>query len=191
MRILAYCFMPNHWHLVLWPHTGPDLSRFVRWFTLTHTQRWHAHYHNTGTGHLYQGRFKSFPVEEDDHLYCLCRYVERNALRAALVKDRAEDWLWGSLSRRLLLAGREDELLSPWPVPYPEDWVERVNRPETEAELQPIRRSVKRGQPFGSDGWVERTAKRLGLGQTLRPQGRPPKTKPKAEPEIVQRSLFE
>ena len=82
-------------------------------------------------------------------------------------------------------------LLSDWPVPYPEDWVERVNRPETEAELQAIRQSVKRGQPFGSEGWVDQTAKRPGLGQTLRPQGRPPRSRPKVEPEIVQRSLFE
>jgi putative transposase len=97
MRILAYCLMPNHWHLVLWPEGGPDLSRFVGWLTLTHTQRWHAHYHNVGTGHLDQGRFKSFPVEGDDHFYTLCRHVEGNALRAGLLTGRAEDWPWCSL----------------------------------------------------------------------------------------------
>ena len=90
MRILAYCLLPNHWHLVFWPHEDRDLSRFMAWLTLTHTQRWHAHYHNVGTGHLYQGRFKSFPVQEDDHFYTVCRYVERNGLRAKLVSDRAE-----------------------------------------------------------------------------------------------------
>src|ERR1700722_7821231 len=93
MRVLAYCLMPNHWHLVLWPERGEDLSRFVSRLSQTHTQRWHAHYHNVGTGHLYQGRFKSFPVQEDGHFYSVCRYVERNALRAGLV-ERAEDWLW-------------------------------------------------------------------------------------------------
>src|SRR5262245_59493013 len=61
IRLLAYCVMSNHWHLVLWPRTDSELSRFVGWLTLTHTQRWHAHRHTTGTGHLYQGRFKSFP----------------------------------------------------------------------------------------------------------------------------------
>jgi putative transposase len=64
---------PNHWHLLLWPLQDSDLSRFMDWLSLTHTQRWHAHYHNVGTGHLYQGRFKSFPVQEDDHFYTVCR----------------------------------------------------------------------------------------------------------------------
>ena len=91
MRLLGYCLMPNHWHLVLWPEHDGDLSEFLRWLTVTHTQRYHAHYHTAGTGPLYQGRFKSFPVQEDEHLRTLLRYVERNALRAGLVR-RAEDW---------------------------------------------------------------------------------------------------
>lgn len=89
IRLLAYCVMPNHWHLVLWPRVDGDLSRFVGWLTLTHTQRWHAHRHTTGSGHLYQGRFKSFPVQTDEHFLAVCRYVERNPLRAGLV-SRAE-----------------------------------------------------------------------------------------------------
>jgi putative transposase len=67
VRLLAYCVMPNHWHLVLWPKADGELSRFLGWLTLTHAQRWHAHRHTAGTGHLYQGRFKSFPIQEDDH----------------------------------------------------------------------------------------------------------------------------
>lgn len=82
MRLLAYCVMPNHWHLVLWPHRDGDLSRFISWLTLTHTQRWHAYRQTVGTGHLYQGRFKSFVVQTDEHLMTVCRYyVERNAGR--------------------------------------------------------------------------------------------------------------
>ena len=65
MRLLAYCLMPNHWHLLLWPRHHGELADFVHWLTLTHTQRWHAHYHDVGSGHLYQGRYKSFPVQED------------------------------------------------------------------------------------------------------------------------------
>src|SRR5438105_15248968 len=86
MRLLAYCAMPNHWHLVVWPQHDGDLSEYLRWLTVTHTQRWHAHHHTSGTGPLYQGRFKSFPVQEDEHLLALCRYVERNPLRANMVK---------------------------------------------------------------------------------------------------------
>ena len=66
MRLLAYCVMPNHWHLVVWPRRDGDLSRFMNWLTLTHTQRWHQHRHTVGDGHVYQGRFKSFPVETSD-----------------------------------------------------------------------------------------------------------------------------
>ena len=75
MRLLAYCLMPNHWHLLVWPQADGDLSRFMAWVTLTHTQRWHAHRGSAGTGHVYQGRFKSFPVQEDEHFYTVCRYV--------------------------------------------------------------------------------------------------------------------
>jgi putative transposase len=91
MRLLAYCVMPNHFHLMLWPGGDGDLSRFMQWLTLTHIQRWHTHRHSTGSGHLYQGRFKSFHVQSDDHFLTVCRYVERNALRAKLV-PQSEDW---------------------------------------------------------------------------------------------------
>jgi putative transposase len=188
MRVLAYCLMPNHWHLVLWPEHGEDLSRFVGWLSQTHTQRWHAHYHNVGTGHLYQGRFKSFPVQEDGHFYSLCRYVERNALRAGLV-ERAEDWEWGSLWDRVHGDGGV-RLLSPWPVVFPDSWVEQVNEAQSERELQALRRCVKRGLPYGEKGWVETTARRLGLTQALRPLGRPRKRREKTE-EAVQRTLFD
>jgi len=173
MRILGYCLMPNHWHLVLWPEHDGDLSEFLRWLTVTHTQRYHAHYHSAGTGPLYQGRFKSFPIEEDEHLLRVIRYVERNALRAGLV-GHAEDWRWSSLWQRR--EGRADTLLAEGPLPLPAKWQQYVNRPETEAELEALRRSVRRGSPIGEASWVEQTAKRLGLEATLRPQGRPKKT---------------
>ena len=173
-RILGYCLMPNHWHFVLWPRAEGELTAFLRWLTHTHTQRWHAHYHTSGTGHLYQGRFKAFPVEEDEHLYTVLRYVERNPLRAGLVA-RAEDWRWSSLGRRH--SGREEKqpLLHAWPVPRPKGWAERVNRPQTNAEMEAIRQSVARGQPFGSESWRLRTVKRLGLEYTVRRPGRPRK----------------
>jgi putative transposase len=67
MRLLSYRLMPNHWHMVLRPRADGELSDFGHWLTLTHTQRWHAHYHNVGAGHLYQERFRSFPVATDEH----------------------------------------------------------------------------------------------------------------------------
>lgn len=172
IRITAYCLMPNHWHLLLWPRADGELSEVLRWITVTHTQRWHAHRHTAGTGPVYQGRFKSFPVQTDEHFLTVARYVERNALRAKLVA-RAEDWQWSSLWRRTQGDPNLTGFLSEWTVVRPHNWVAWVNHPEPAAELEAVRTSVQRGRPFGSETWVTRTAKRLGLGPTLRPRGRP------------------
>ncbi len=95
MRILAYCLMPNHWHAMLYPEHDGDFSRFTQWVTLTHTQRYHARTETVGYGHIYQGRYKSFPVHDDSYFFNAIRYVEQNAQRASLVR-RAEDWRWSS-----------------------------------------------------------------------------------------------
>lgn len=171
MRVVAYCIMPNHWHLVLWPRQDGDLSRFVGWITLTHTQRWHAHRRSAGFGHLYQGRFKSFPVQENEHFLIVCRYVERNPLRAGLV-TRAEQWRWSSLWQRTH-ATYPIGWLAPWPVQRPQDWLEWVNEPQTQAELESLRCSVQRGRPYGAGMWLEDAVRKHGLGRTLTPRGRP------------------
>lgn len=175
MRVLSYCVMPNHWHLVLWPRKDEDLSRFTGWLTLTHTQRWHAHRGTTGSGHVYQGRFKSFPVQNDEHFYTVCRYVERNPLRANLVAA-ADEWRWSSLFVwKHGTAEQKAKLLSDWPLPRKRGWAGHVNKPITESELTAIRRSVLRGNPYGSEQWSRRKIKQLGLESTVRPRGRPRK----------------
>lgn len=174
MQLPAYCVMPNHFHLVLWPRLDGELSLFMGWLTMTHTQRWHAHRHSAGTGHLYQGRFKSFPVQDDGHFLTLCRYVERNPLRAGLV-ERAEHWRWGSLWRRVAKNSGDGPLLQSWPVDRPSDWVKRVNTALSGSEEEALRRAIRRGQPYGDGQWQVATAARLGLTSTLRPIGRPKK----------------
>lgn len=173
MRLLAFTIMPNHWHLVLWPQGDGDLSEYMRWLTGTHSQRWHAFHGTAGTGALYQGRFKSFPVEKDDHFFQVCRYVERNALRVNLV-SRAEMWRWSSLWQ--WHNDRADTRLCAWPLPRPSRWPEVVNRPETDAELAALRACVNRGTPFGSSDWRRQTVQRLGLEKTLAARGRPKKS---------------
>ena len=198
IRILDWCLMPNHFHLVLWPKSDGELTRFMRWLTLTHAQRWkHAHA-AVGQGHLYQGRFKSFPVQAegaattrggrrskddpDRHLLAVCRYVERNAVRAGLAR-RAAAWRWGSAWARAnpdaaREAGLGGLLHEPWPVDRPANWERLLDEPQTDAEQEAVLHSIKRGRPLGDERWVQRTAQRLGLGHTLRPPGRP-----KKEPE--------
>lgn len=172
MRILGYCFMPNHWHCVLWPELDDQLSAFLHQMTTTHVRRWQKAHHREGEGHLYQGPFKSFPVESDEHLYAVCRYVERNARRAGLV-ERAEDWVWGSAWARLHPDDVRALPLCDWPVPRPDDWLDRVNQALTGAEIEALRKCTERGRPYGSSPWVEQTAKQLGLESTLRSRGRP------------------
>jgi putative transposase len=178
--IFAWCLMPNHWHLVVRPHKDGDLAEFMRWLTVTHTQRWRAHSHTEGQGHLYQGRYKSFPVQSDRHFLGVCRYVERNALKAGLAA-RAEDWRWSSLWRRVHGEDRDRQILSPWPVDRPGDWLERVNRPMRAGEEEAIRQSVRRGRPYGDQAWQTQMAADLDLEHTFRGRGRPKKKKEQKE----------
>ena len=177
LRILGYVLMGNHWHFVVWPKRGADqqVSEFFRWLTVTHSQRWHAHHGTAGMGHVYQGRFKSFPIASDEHLLSVLRYVESNPLRANLVES-AEDWRWGSLRRRTQGTPEEQSLLSDPPVRLNRLWVNHVNEPQSEAEVSALRRSVQRGTPFGDAAWIARTVRKHGLEHTLRPRGRPKKS---------------
>ena len=174
MRICGYILMPNHWHLVLWPEKDGELGAFMQKLTVTHVRNWQEHRKKVGMGHVYQGRYKSFPVETDEYFYQVVRYVERNALRANLVAS-ADRWRWSSLWRREHGDSQERKMLSTWPLPRPRKWVSTVQQAQTQSELDAIRRSVNKGLPFGRDEWVKKTAKRLGLESTMRPRGRPKK----------------
>ncbi len=171
VELFSYQLMSNHYHLVLRPLVNGVMSRFMGWVNGTHTMRYHAHYHTGGMGHVYQQRFKSFPIQDDEHFFVVCRYVERNALRAGLVSD-AQDWKWGSLWRWLQKPEREPKLLSPWPLPRLPNWVARVNQPLAQHELDKVRISAQRGRPLGEDCWVKAIAHRLELESTIRSRGR-------------------
>ena len=182
MRLLAYTVMPNHWHLVLWPREDGDLGRFMQRLTTTHVRRRHLHRRTVGHGHLYQGTYKSFPIQQDEHFLTVCRYVERNALRANLV-SRAEDWPWSSLAVGRMTAAQveraERPILADWPVAKPRQWLAMVNEAQTPEEMEALQRAVQRGRPFGGPVWEKQAATRLGLQSTLRPRGRPRKPEPK------------
>lgn len=174
LPIYAMVAMPNHWHFVVRPETSDQVSEFFRRLTVMHTMRWHAHYKTGGTGHLYQGRFKSFPIQTDGHLLTVMRYLELNPVRANFI-ELAEDWQWSSAYVRRQPADERSWLSIPEDPALPRNWRSWVNKVETEAELSSLRHSVRRGLPFGDDQWTRSSAVRLGLETTTRPRGRPKK----------------
>lgn len=172
VRILALCLMPNHFHLVVWPTRDGELSKFMFWLTMTHVQRWRHARKLVGLGPLYQGRYKSFPIEADEHFLVVARYVERNALRANLVKA-AEHWQWSSLYLRRVEPHLAEKLLAQWPVDQPADWLRLVNRPQSVKEVEAIQRAIRRGRPFGGPAWQARIARVMKMNLEPGKRGRP------------------
>lgn len=169
MRVLAYALMPNHWHLVLWPQEAGSISSYMHWLTTAHVVRYRRYHGSVGNGHVYQGRFKCFPVQSDASYLKVMHYVEQNAVRANLV-SRVEQWRWSSAYERACMP---QGLLCPGPLGLPVNWMEIVNQPIDPGELAALRESTARGRPYGSQEWQREAAKLHGLMQTLRPRGRP------------------
>ncbi len=165
--LYSFCLMPNHFHLLLKPREGEDLSSWLRTFTTKQVRLYHKR--NGSSGHLWQGRYKSFPVQKSESFEVVMRYIERNPLRANLV-EKAQDWKWSSLHLR---SRGEGEFLTNPPIPIDNDWASWVNAPLTELELEKLRNAVNRCCPFGSERWMKSTALKMGLESTLRPKGRP------------------
>ncbi len=175
VEIFGFCLMPNHWHLVLRPRRDRDLASYLSWLTNTHVKRYRAHYRRT-SGHLYQGRYKSFAVEEDAYLLTLLRYVEANPLRGKLVRG-AEEWRWSSLGCDAKVSRA---LLDAWPIERPRNWKSLVNEAIAPGEMKRLNQSFKRDRPLGSAMWTMQMVQRMGLQYTLNPRGRPRKTGTKA-----------
>jgi putative transposase len=165
VRVLGFCLMPNHFHLVLQPATADALSPIMQWWMTSHVRRYHRHYRSHG--HVWQGRFKSFPIQQDDHLLTVLRYVVRNPVRAQLVASVMQ-WPWSSL--------QHPTLADPSPVPLPDNWLHWIDQPLFELELTTLRTCLNRQAPFGSSDWLAKSTGLAGLDSTLRPRGRPRNT---------------
>jgi putative transposase len=170
IKVIAYEVMPNHWHFVVICDRIEEVSSWLHWLTGTHAIRWNLAHGTRGSGAVYHSRFKAVPIQRERSLIRVCRYVERNALRAALVES-AEHWQWGSL----YAVCKNCHLipLSKWPILRPGNWIEIVNRPENQAELEALRRTIRRNQPIGDAKWQKAVAPFMGL--SMRPIGRPKK----------------
>ena len=152
MRTLAFCLMSNHFHLCLWPREDGDLSRFMQWLTTKHVAQYRKSY--PGSGHVWQGRFKSFAIQDDEHLWTVLKYIERNPVRAGLA-PRAPMWPWSSAGLSTEFLGQQGlPLLHPWPRPRPANWLDLLLVPEGEVELERIRKSVANGSAYGDSGWT-------------------------------------
>ena len=172
MQLLAYVIMSNHWHLLLYPKKDGDLGRFMHHLTNAHTRKVKSQTKTIGTGPLYQGRYKSFVIQDDTHLLTVLKYIERNPVRAGVVK-KVQDWRWGSAWERI---HNSKSFLSESPTRLPKDYIQWVNTPEQSELLSTIRSSVNKGRPYGGDKWIDMTVKQFGLEQTLRSPGRPRKS---------------
>jgi putative transposase len=170
MRILAYCIMRNHFHLLVWPYHGIDLPAYMQLLMNLHIQRYLRHYPPGSPGHIYQGRYTNALIEGDDNFFRVMRYVEANALAAGIVR-RAEHYKWSSASQHASDPGRPT--LVDGPLARPPDWLTYVNSPPPPEELTRIRQSARRGAPYGSEEWTKAVVRRYDLEHTVRPRGRP------------------
>jgi len=171
VQIHAYCLMPNHFHLLLVPMQEKSLSRFMQWLLTSHVRYYHKK--NGTSGHIWQGRYKNFIVQEDSYYITLLKYIEANALRAKLVKQ-AQNWHYGSLYERVT---KSRELLDQPFIELEDNWQKYVNQPIKTKTLEIIRNSVNRQAPLGTKEWQSKIAKKLGLNFTINQRGRPPKSK--------------
>jgi putative transposase len=172
LDIFSFCIMPNHWHFSVRSYQDGDIGKFFGKITQKVTQRWHVAHQSVGTGHLFQGRFKSFLVEQDSYFLQLMKYIEANPLRAKLVKS-AEEWRWGSLYLRTHDFDRSQKLLASWPTGIPKNYLMDINKPISEQHLEMIRHSVVRANPLGNEAWSRGMTKKHNLGYTVRMPGRP------------------
>jgi len=170
VRVIAYELMPNHWHFVVICDRIENISEWLHWVTGTHAIRWNIAHNTRGRGAVYQSRFKAVPIQTSTSFYRVCRYVERNALRAGLV-GAAEEWAYGSLYANC--NNCHSIPLAPWPILRPENWTEFVNSSEDPADLAWLRRTIARNQPIGDPEWQKAVAPFAGL--SMRSIGRPKK----------------
>lgn len=166
VRILAWCLMPNHFHLLVQPVQADQLNKWMQWLMTSHVRRYHRHYGTSG--HVWQGRYKSFIVQDNDHLLTVARYIEANPVRAGISATAAQ-WPWSSHSARsAAINGMRPDTL---PISLPDDWTAYVDTPLTGAEIEKLRNSVNRQTPFGKEDWRDDLCGQMGLESTLRPRG--------------------
>jgi putative transposase len=170
IKIYAYCLMPNHYHLVIYTKVAESLSLSMHKINSSYVRYYNQRY--KVSGHLWQGRYKSFIVQEEAYLLTLLRYVEANPLRAKIVKDCIA---YKYSSAKIRIEEIEDSILDGSPINLPENWNEYINNKESKSNLGAIKNSLDRQAPLGDENWCYRVSKKYGLESTITPRGRPMK----------------
>ena len=170
IKIYAYCLMPNHFHLVIYTKYSESLSKAMHWISSSYVRYYNKRYKISG--HLWQGRYKSFIVQKESYLLTLLKYVEVNPKRAKIVK-RCEDYKYSSAYNRI--NNIEDELINTPPIDLPVNWDKYINEEESKIDIDYIRNSIERQSPLGEELWQVNIAKKYGLESTLNSRGRPKK----------------
>ena len=172
--ILAYCLMTNHIHLVAVPANEDGLQRVLKPLHMRYAQR--INRARGWKGHVWQGRFFSSPLDEA-YLWAAMRYVERNPVRAKLVR-KAENYRWSSAAVHCRV--REDEVLTKKPSWRKQfeaisDWSAWLAEGDAPEQLEIMRRHTEKGLPCGSEKFIQKLEKLTGRALQYRPRGRPRK----------------
>ena len=171
VEVWAYCLMPNHVHLIMAPHSADGLRRAIGEAHRRYT--WQINQREDWRGHLWQGRFASYPLDEP-HLLAAARYVELNPVRAGLVRA-AKSWPWSSAKAHL--AGRDDELARVKPLlALVAEWRSLLNRPWPTEAWETLLQHERTGRPLGSPEFVADLERVLGRPLGPQRRGRKPKS---------------
>jgi putative transposase len=169
IRLLEYCVMPNHWHLLVWPERDDQLTRFMRWTTGVHAQRWRRARGETGKGAVYQGRYRWVAVQGGQHYDVARRYIHQNPVRAHLV-DCPGDWPWSSASNEPVAVR---PALDRGPLSPDTHRQSSSDQLLTADVAQQMRESLKSGQPFGDPQWSMALEVRKWLTAVLEAHSKP------------------
>jgi len=157
VKLYAFAIMPNHFHLIAKPKESNDISKYMQWVLTSYVRYYNKTYKTSG--HLWQGRYKSFIVKKDNYLINLYNYVLENPLRAKLEN-------WKHTSENYKNSGFIEEL----PVEISE-----IKKNIDKKEIENIRHCIERQSPYGDETWREKICKKYNLSSTIRPRGRPKK----------------
>jgi len=167
-KVHAYCLMNNHVHILVTPQRNDSIAKTMQKLSLRFTQ--HINKKFKRTGRLWECRFYSSLVDREEYLWSVCKYIERNPVRAKIVNNPTQ-YAWSSANK----IGKNDMFESIWDESQKMEYSEYLNRPENEEQVCLIRKNTHSGRPIGSAEFIERMSKILNIDLSTRPKGRPKK----------------